>query len=272
MSASIPAPSFLTTRLRYLRLAGHVLSGALTVLLLFPFLDRGERERRLVRWAGGLLGAVGVRVVMRGRPPTVRGGGALIVANHVSWLDIHVLHSLLPARFVSKAEVRDWPLIGWLADKAGGTLFLERTRRSDARRMNGVMARHLHEGDCLALFPEGTTSDGSGVLPFYASLFQPATEAEATVWPARIRYLRQDGSSCTAAAYYGDLSLLASLGRIVREPGIVAEIEFLPAIPARGRGRKELAAEAEAAIRAALAPAGRDSAPGTVVHPLAGSR
>lgn len=258
--------------LRFIRLLAHLSSGVLTVLLLFPFLDRREREQRLVRWAGRLLGVVGVRVVARGRPPTIRGGGALIVANHVSWLDIHLIHSLLPARFISKAEVRDWPVIGWLADKAGGTLFLERTRKSDARRMNELMAGHLRDGDCLALFPEGTTSDGRALLPFFPGLFQPAVAAEATIWPAVIRYLDAGGGYNPAAAYYGDMSLLASLRHILQSPGIVAEIHFLPAIAARGLSRRELAAEAESAIRAALAGDAGGSRPGTDGHLQAGLR
>jgi len=219
-----------------------------------------------------LLATVGVRVVSRGRPPAVRGGGALLVANHVSWLDIHVIHSLLPARFVSKAEVRNWPVIGWLADKAGGTLFLERTRKSDAKRMNEVMAGHLRDGDCLALFPEGTTSDGGDLLPFYPGLFQPAVAADATIWPARIRYLDKAGRHCPDAAYYGDMSLMASLQRILHARSIVAEIEFLPTIPAHGQGRKELAAQAEAAIRATWVADGRGSAPDTDASLQAGSR
>lgn len=259
----------LPTHLRFVRLFAHLFAGVLTVLLLFPFLDRVEREKRLVRWAGKLLAVVGVRVRARGRPPTVRGGGALIVANHVSWLDIHLIHSLLPARFISKAEVRDWPVIGWLADKAGGTLFLERTSKADAKRMNELMAGHLREGDCLALFPEGTTSDGRALLPFFPSLFQPAVAAEAPVWPAVIRYLGADGSYSPAPAYYGDMSLAASLRTILRTPGLVAEIEFLPAIAARGLTRRELAAQAEAAIRATLAADGHDSRPGTADRLLA---
>jgi 1-acyl-sn-glycerol-3-phosphate acyltransferase len=245
---------------RFARLALHVLAGALTILLLFPWLDRAERDRRVGRWAAGLLRVANVRAQLRGRPPRVRGEGALIVANHVSWLDIHLLHSLLPARFVSKAEVRGWPVIGWMAE-AAGTLFLERSRKSDAARMNTVMAGHLRDGDCLALFPEGTTSDGTHLLPFYPSLFQPAVESGAQVWPALIRYLKADGTPCANAAYYGDLSLGESLRRILGEPGIVAEITFLPAIASTGLGRRELAARAEAAMRAALAPDAARTAP-----------
>lgn len=248
---------------RLLALAAHLLAGVLTVLWLFPFLDRAERDRRVVRWAGQLLRVLRVRLTTHGRVPTVRGGGALIVANHVSWLDIYLILGLLPARFISKAEVRDWPVIGWLAEKAAGTLFLERAKKSDARRMNARMADHLRGGECLALFPEGTTTDGRELLPFYPSLFQPAVEAGAQAWPALIRYRRADGTYCEAAAYHGEMSLLASLKNVLRQPEIRADITFLPPIAAAGLHRRELAARAEAAIRAAWAAGGRDSPPET---------
>jgi 1-acyl-sn-glycerol-3-phosphate acyltransferase len=256
---------------RFLRLGAHLLAGVLTALLLFPFLSPPERDKRVVRWAGCLLAIVGVRVTVRGRSPGVRGGGALVVANHVSWLDIYLLLSLLPARFVSKAEVRRWPVIGWLSEKAG-TLFLERTRKTDALRMNRHMADHLRAGECLALFPEGTTTDGETLLPFYPSLFQPAVEAGAQVWPLLIRYRRADGSHCEAAAYYGEMSLLTSARRVMGEAGIHAELTFLPPIAAAGLHRRELASRAEAAIRAALADDGHDRAPERDVRLPAGRR
>jgi 1-acyl-sn-glycerol-3-phosphate acyltransferase len=253
----------LSSVLKTLRILGHFLAGTLTVLLLFPHLDGPERSRRLTSWAGRLLGILGVRVRVAGRPPGVRSGGILLAANHVSWLDIHLLHSLLPARFVSKAEVRGWPLIGWLAEEAG-TVFLVRERKADARRVNLAMAQHLKQGECLALFPEGTTSDGAGVLPFYPSLFQPAVEAQAQVWPVRIRYLTPQGEPCWEAAYHGDLSLGRSFLRIVRLQGLVAEAHFLPPIDSRHLNRRELAKAAEAAIRGE--DAGPGSAPGSTVR------
>ena len=256
------APMF-SPALKSLRVGAHLLSGALTVLLLFPHLDRAERARRVTRWAAGLLAIVGVRVRVLGRPPGVRAGGALLAANHVSWLDIHLLHSLLPARFVSKAEVRGWPLIGWLAE-ACGTVFLVREKKSDAKRVNEVMAEHLRLGDCLALFPEGTTSDGREVLPFYPSLFQPAVDARAQVWPVYIRYLTPAGEHCEAAAYFGGMSLGESFRQVIRAGGIEAEVLFLPPIESKGLARRELAKAAEAAIREASA--GPDSAPGNTVR------
>lgn len=250
--------------LKLLRLTGHLLAGALTILLLFPHLNSEERSRRVIRWADQLIKLVGVQVIVKGRPPSVRGEGALIVANHVSWLDIHVLHSLLFTRFISKAEIKNWPLIGWLADMTG-TLFLERTKKSDAARINQVMANHLRGGECLALFPEGTTTDGSEVKPFYASLFKPAVDAGAQVWPVLIRYLDRDGEPTLAAAYHDDTTLAQSMLRVLKSGGIQAEVNFLPPIPANGQHRRELALAAETAIRDALcaARAGHGTAPET---------
>ncbi len=253
---------------KLIRLGLTVLAGALTILLLFPFLKPDERDRRVVAWARKLLASVRVRVTVRGRPPAVRGEGALIVANHVSWLDIHVLHSLLPSRFVSKAEVRNWPLIGWMAGRAG-TLYLERARKSDARRVNEEMTALLRDGECLALFPEGTTTDGTRLLPFYPSLLQPAVAAGARVWPAVIRYRHADGRINLEAAYHDDISLGQSLWRILAQDEILAEVSFLPPIATAGLHRREVARRAEAAIRAHLAADGLGSQSGISAHPRA---
>lgn len=251
----------LVAYIKLIRLGGVVLSGALTILLLFPFLKPDERDRRVVAWARKLLASLRVRVAVRGRPPAVRGEGALIVANHISWLDIHVLHSLLPSRFVSKAEVRNWPLIGWMAGRAG-TLYLERTRKSDARRVNAEMTALLRDGACLALFPEGTTTDGTRLLPFYPSLLQPAVVSGARVWPAVIRYRHADGRINLDVAYCDDISLWQSLRRILAQNEILAEVTFLPPIASVGLNRRELAGRAEAAIRAHLAIDADGSQPG----------
>ena len=255
-NARMLSPTF-----KFLRMATHILAGSLTVLLLFPHLDRPERARRVTRWGAQLLAILKVRLKVSGRPPTVHAGGALLAANHVSWLDIYLLHSLLPARFISKAEVRGWPLFGWLAE-AVGSVFLVREKKSDAMRVNQLMAEHLRQGDCLALFPEGTTSDGSGLQPFFSSLFQPAVDAGAQVWPVYIRYLRQDGSRCAEAAYCDAMSLGASLRKVLRLKVLQAEVHFLPPIDSRGLTRRELAQAAEAAIRACVPAPNGETQPG----------
>lgn len=250
------------------RLGLHLVAGALTILFVFPRLTAAARAQRVVRWAQDLLAILRVRVVVHGERPSPGQGGTLLVANHVSWLDIHVLHSLLYTRFISKAEVRDWPVIGWLAHRTG-TLFLERRSKRDAARVNQEMADRLRAGDCLALFPEGTTSDGQGILPFYPSLFQPAVEAKARVQPVLIRYLDASGRPSLAAAYYGDMSLGESLRNVLRAPGLIAEVRFLPVIEPSGLQRRALAQQAEDALRAALtsAGAGPGKAPETAGHP-----
>lgn len=243
---------------KFLRLCGHILTGLLLVLLRFPSLNRAARAEQVTRWAIRLLAILAVRVRVRGELPA--SGGVLIAANHVSWLDIHLIHSLLPARFISKAEVRHWPVFGRFAE-AAGTVFLVREKKADAMRVNQLMAEHLREGDCLALFPEGTTSDGRGLLPFFPSLFQPAVEAGASVWPVCIRYLHGDGSPCLEAAYHGEISLLTSFRKILKLGEIRAEVSFLPPIGAAGLSRRELARKTEAAVRSVLLPAAPEQAP-----------
>lgn len=264
----------LRTRVRLFRLvrfALHLGAGALTILLLFPHLNDEERSRRVSAWGRKLLAILNVRLTVHGRPPAVRGDGALIVANHVSWLDIYLLFSAVRTRFVSKAEVRDWPLIGWLAASAG-TLFLERSRKSDAHRVNGEMADLLRKGACLTLFPEGTTSDGTGLKPFFPSLIQPAVLAQARLWPVLIRYRRTDGTVNIDAAYYDDMSMGQSLLRILRQPVIHAEAHFLPPIQVGARHRREAAREAEAAIRGALERDADGRRPETAAHLPAAAR
>jgi 1-acyl-sn-glycerol-3-phosphate acyltransferase len=225
-----------------------VLTGVGTALFLYPSMDRTARDRQLMAWAGSLMRILNIELRVSGAPPV---GGAVLVANHVSWLDIHVLHSLLPARFISKAEVRDWPLVGQLA-KAAGTLFITREKKSDAIRVNQEMAAELRAGECLAFFPEGTTSDGQGMRAFFPSLFQPAVEAECRVIPAAIRYLNPQGGPCLEAAYHGEMTLLDSFWRIAKLRGLVVEVAFLQALENNGNNRRELAKQAEAAIRSAL--------------------
>jgi len=249
LEAGATALHTLSPILKSVRLAGHILVGMFIVLLRFPGLEHAARARRVTRWATQLLAILAVRVRVHGAAPTP--GGALIAANHISWLDIHLLQSLLPARFISKAEVRDWIIVGRFA-RAAGTVFLVREKKSDAMRVTQIMAGHLHAGDCLALFPEGTTSDGHGLLPFFPSLFQPAVEAGVPVWPVCIRYLDGDGSPCDEVAYYGQINLGHSLAKILKLREVHAEVTFLPAINSDGLVRRDLAQAAEAAIQAAL--------------------
>lgn len=176
----------------------------------------------------------------------------LVVLNHVSWLDILCVHAALPqARFVSKADVKAWPLIGWMV-AAAGTLFIERERKRDAMRVVHHCAAALKAGDSVAVFPEGTTGEGPTLLPFHANLLQAAVSVDAPLQPLALRYFTPAERFAKAPAYVGDLHLLASVWRIVTARRLGAELKLLPAIETQAMDRRALAEMARAAIQAAL--------------------
>jgi 1-acyl-sn-glycerol-3-phosphate acyltransferase len=235
-----------------LRLAGvgiHLLAGVATTAFVFPFCATPRRLRLRQRWSQRLLRLLGVRLRARGvRPPP----GRLLVANHLSWLDIYVINALVPAAFVSKAEVRDWPLIGWLAARSD-TLFMARGNGRAARETADRMATLLRAGEMpLVVFPEGTTGDGSRVLPFRAALLQAALAAGSPLQPLAIAYADPDGAPSQAARYDGEVTLWQSLRRLAAAPATVARIQVLPEIDGAAGDRRRLAALARAAIAAQL--------------------
>lgn len=171
----------------------------------------------------------------------------------MSWLDIFVINAACPAAFISKAEVRDWPLVGWLAAR-NETVFLRRGSRGHARIVNAEIASLLGRGRQVALFPEGTTTDGSQVHPFHAALLQPAIEAGAPIQPLALAYRLPDGRFTRAPAYDGDVSLGECLRAIVAEREIVARIHVAPALSTTEQpDRKQLSQRARDTIVAALA-------------------
>lgn len=252
--------------LRAIRLGLHLLQGLLTAFILFPILGPAARKRLIRSWSLALLAILNIRLTARGAIPQHGGKGILFVANHISWLDIYLLNALHPLRFVSKAEVRAWPLIGFLAAKSG-TLFIERTRRHDTGRASQAIERALRDGDHIALFPEGTTSDGSQVLHFHASLLQPVIDADAPVQAVTIAYFGENGEIDTAPAYIGDLSLAQSLKQILRRPAIHAQLHFAALVQPRGKDRRQLAGALHNLITNALRPAYPCTTPGTPVYP-----
>lgn len=239
--------SALTRGWRLVRLALHLLQGMLTIALLFPFYAPARRRIAVKRWSHALLAMLGVKLHVHGKPPRRHAPPAMLVANHVSWLDIYAINAVLPVRFVAKSEIREWPVIGWLSAKTG-TLFIERARRRDTVRIGGEIVTAMQRGDVVTVFPEGTTTDGSQVLRFHGSLLQPALQAEAHVHPVALRYERGDGSLCVEAAYDGDKSLWDTLRSILARPVIHVQVWFLPPLPATGADRRTLAHAAQAAI------------------------
>lgn len=263
-------PVFLRCTVRIGLLVPHIAWGVALTGLAFPRLGPATRDRIIMAWARRLLAILGVqaRVAATPRPP----GGALLVCNHVSWLDIYLILAAQRVHFVSKSEVRAWPVAGWLAHKTG-TLFLERSRRADTARVNAEMRALMQAGAWVAVFPEGTTSDGRGLHRFLPSLLQPAVELQCPIVPAALRYRTLDGRYSAAPAYIESVSLWQSLRQIVSEPGLVAELRFGEPIRPDGN-RRELAAHAEEAVAALLglrvsAAASADSAPQMPADPPA---
>lgn len=189
-------------------------------------------------------------------------GNVLIVANHTSWLDIFVINAVQPSRFVAKADLAHWPLVGRLI--AGvGTLFIDRGRGRDAHRISGHLRAALASGDVIAIFPEGKTGDGRVLLPFHGSLLQPAIDARGHIQPMAIRYFDSDGAHSDSAGYAGDTKFLTSLWRVLGERRMIVLLDVAPPLFAHGRHRRELAREAEDAIRQVLASAASAPVPGT---------
>ena len=256
-----------TRALRVARLAAHLLRGAATMAAVFPFSDMANRRRHIRRWSRRLLAILGVHLHVQGEPPADHAP-AMIVANHVSWLDIFLIDATCPAAFVARAEIRHWPLIGWMT-KMSGTVFIRRGQRQDTGRVSREVAAGLARGERFAFFPEGRTTDGTHLLPFHASLLAPALAAGAALRPAAIRFLRSDGSLCLEVAYDGDKSLWYTLRQMLALRSIHAELTFAQALPTEGRSRRELAIEAERIIARHLSLAAPRRKPETASGPPA---
>lgn len=221
---------------RLLRGVAHALGGLFTIMVRFPRMPREQRELAVQVWAARMLAIMGVTVDVRGQPPLQ--GPMLLVSNHISWLDILVMHAARHCRFVSKAAVRRWPLVGPLATGAG-TLYIERASRRDAMRVVHQMADSLKAGDIVAVFPEGTTGDGRTTLPFHGNLIQAAISAGAPVLPVALRFIdTETGETSFAPSYIGDETLVGSIWRTISAPGITAVVRFGEPQQAEGRDRR----------------------------------
>lgn len=176
---------------------------------------------------------------------------AVVVANHVSWLDIFVVHSLHPSHFVAKAEIRSWPLAGWLAEKAG-TVFIARGNRRDLRHIFKGLVTTLERGERVAFFPEGTTSSQGALLPFHANLFEAAIDARVPVQPVALSYADPHGALHPSVDFIGDMTFAESIIAILGGPPVKAKLMVLAPIATIGAHRRDLAEVTHQAVAAAL--------------------
>lgn len=201
-------------------------AGCLSEYLLRRLAGRLPEQKRievLHRWSLRTLPRMGITVVVSGVPP----GKGLVASNHLSYLDILVYSAVAPCAFVSKREVRGWPAVGWIATMAG-TIYVDRSRRSGAHTIQPEIQAALARGLRLVLFPEGTSSNGSALLRFHSSLFQPAVDLQAPVSAASIAYTVLDGISANDACWWGDMALFPHLIKLLSRHSVSASVKFSP--------------------------------------------
>lgn len=231
---------------RIVRALVHVLRGVWLVRSEFGRLKPDECVLLVREWSQQMLRIMGVELVVRGTPPL--RGPVMLVSNHISWLDIVVLDAACPARFVSKADVKHWPVLGALSTGAG-TLYIERENRRDAMRVVHQMADALRAHDTVAVFPEGTTGDGQTMLPFHANLIQAAISAHAPVVPVALGFVdAASGARSDAPLFIGDTTLLESLWSTLRASGLRAVVTFGEPQTADGRDRRAWAQDLRTAV------------------------
>lgn len=223
-----------------------VLLGLIITLVVFPMISWPMKRRLINVWSRLLIAALGIRLVLE-RPPAGQHLNGLMVCNHSSWIDIFAADSVQAVRFISKSEIRDWPVLGALVTMAG-TLYVERGNRQKISETNQAIRDAVQAGDLVGFYPEGTTTDGRYLLTFKTNLFQPAIDFGMTVYPVAVRYYHK-GALTHLVSYEGDMSFGQSLLMITRHWGLEARITYGDPINASDfADRTQLAMAAQNAI------------------------
>jgi 1-acyl-sn-glycerol-3-phosphate acyltransferase len=228
----------------------HAACAALILRFVYPRVTAARRRVLMRWWSAKLLRILNVTAVAAGTPPA-GDAGVMIAANHVAWLDIFLVSSVRPTRFVAKSEIRDWPVAGWIAERAG-TLFIRRDQMRDMARIDAKVRDALAQGDCVGLFPEGITTEGDTLHKFHSSLFEPAVANGALVHPVAIRYEHPDGTLCRAVSFVGERTFMQSMGLIIRQRAVLARVSFAPPLETRAAARRDVARETERVIASLL--------------------
>ncbi len=247
-----PRTGCITQLQRGSRLVLKLLKGLLLIGCVFPHLRPSERDVIIESWCREVLDVLSVRVNLRGETPPGKVSSVLFVANHVSWMDILVMNACRRVRFVAKAEVRQWPLVGWMAIRTG-TIFFKRTSQRELARVTKSIATFLRRGDCIALFSDGTRTDCASVHAFHSGLLESAIAAEALIWPVGIRYSRLDGSLGTDTPIVGSQSLIVSIMSVLDQPATLAQVSYTDPIESSAGDRHKLTAWCHQSIEQSLA-------------------
>ncbi|MGI9135314.1 MAG: lysophospholipid acyltransferase family protein [Rhodoferax sp.] len=228
----------------------HILYAA-ALASIYPYLNRARQRNVLQAWSSTLLAILNVRLLVNGAPPQRTDSGHLLVANHVSWLDILAINAASPVRFVAKSEVSAWPLFGWLVRRSGA-LFIRRGLRRDTLRITQAIEHLLRDGDHIALFPQGTSTDASQPVHFHSSTLQGAIDAQAAVRPLAISYHDDVGHPMPQVAFIGEMTFLQSLWAVLRLRQVHAHVRYLPLLDCNTLTRREVAVLAQDCVNATL--------------------
>lgn len=231
----------------------HILCGVCTLSFVVPFLNQKNKDKKIQEWSKRLLNIFNIELEVQDAG-LLGSAPHLIVSNHVSWLDIHVINAFKPTRFVAKSEVASWPIFGWMATQLG-TVFIRRDSARHARLVVAHMADVL-KTQSICIFPEGTSTIGSTVLPFKPNLFESAIVAQAPVCPISIQYISKiTGLRSESPAFVGEMGLLESMSRVIQDRSMLAKITILaPCFPGSSSNldRKELANTCQESIAKTL--------------------
>jgi 1-acyl-sn-glycerol-3-phosphate acyltransferase len=222
----------------------HIFRGVITSALVLPWVSPASRDRLIQNWSIGLLRKLRITVQVHGTLPSPGQMPVVLTSNHISWVDIFAIHSVRPVRFVSKAEVRHWPVFGWLAAKTG-TLFLVRTSRKQTAAIGGEMEKVLSLGDSLGLFPESTTSEGHSVLPFRSAMLQAAVSRQTPILPVALQYRLHDGTANPHLPFVGEMTFAHSLIKVLTAPPSQVQIRVGSLVHPTQMHRRELAQRLE---------------------------
>lgn len=239
--------SLVVRLIRTLRIILHTVYGGFLGILIMPSATARQRNWIVSHWSRSLLRILNIEVIRQGNLPDHDAVNTMFVGNHISWIDIHAINSVRAVRFIAKSDLRNWPIFGWLAKKCN-TLFIEREQKKDAVRIIEEATESLKRGDCLCFFPEGTTTEGSELLPFKGSLMQAPINARSTIWPFAIYYPNSDGSANKDMAFCGETTLFESIWKIVSLNNPKVVLTFLTKISPYGHERRGLTIAARHAV------------------------
>lgn len=245
---------------RTIRLVFHALAAVFYCGVIYPFISQADKDRYVRRWSNKLMAIAGVK--MQVNHPERLAARSLIVANHISWLDIFLIYAHFNGHFIAKSTMASWPVMGYLGRKVG-TLYLDRSSGRNLKQILGKLVGNLNAEERCIFFPEGTTAKQGDMLPFHPNLFEGAIQVNLPIQPFSIRYLMPDGTYADAVDFTGDMSMQESIKQIFSTDGITAELTVLPIINSEGKNRRELAQETRTAIATAIAAIPTNQTPGT---------